>query len=252
MEGEELSESPHTPQPQAEPDEVQAEVKEGEEAYTYSAYAEEAAEEEKPRSYGDFIVEEFSAENNVPRVARATGIPAAVVTYLFSAIYLIVGVLCVSITNQVSHVLPYIVGAMMVIIGVWQFIQAIVRKEYRQVTTNQTATSLIITALGIMIFIEHLNPESDWAITFISIVWGILGLFEGAHAFNHAFKRIANSERCVFYLIKGIVEVVVAFMLLYQPEDHDIHRFHIIVFGINLIFDAITMLPPVKLFLTMK
>ena len=209
------------------------------------------AYEEKVNAYGDVIIEEFSAENNVPRVARMTGIPEGVVNYLFAAIYFIVGVLCVAITEQVASVLPYIVGGMMIVIGLIQFIIALIKREYRQIKTNKTATSLIILALGVMILVEHINA-SDWAITFISIVWGILGLFEGAHAFNHAFKRIAESERCVYYIIKGIIECVVAFMLLYQPSDHDIHHFHIIVFGINLIFDSITMIPKVKTFLSMK
>lgn len=210
------------------------------------------AYEERANGYGDIIIEEFSAENNVPRIARMTKIPEGVVNYIFAAIYFIVGVLCVAITEKVSFVLPYIVGGMMVVIGVGQFIIALIHREYREIKTNKTATSLIIAALGVMIFIEHLNPDSNWAITFISIIWGILGLFEGAHAFNHAFKRISESERCIYYLIKGIVECVVAFMLLYQPEDHDIHHFHIIVFGINLILDSITMLPRVKTILTMK
>ncbi|MDE6441502.1 MAG: DUF308 domain-containing protein [Clostridia bacterium] len=209
-------------------------------------------EDEKPESYGDAIIEGFSAHTNVHRMAKLTGLSQGVVTYIFAVIYFIVGVLCVTITDTITHTLPYIVGSMMIVIGIGQFIIALIRREYRQTKTNQTATSLIITALGVMIIIEHINPQSDWPITFISIIWGVLGLFEAAHAFNHALSRIANSERCVYYLIKGLIECIVAFMLLYQPDNHDIHRFHIIVFGANLIFDSITMLPPLKAFFTMK
>ena len=78
----------------------------------------------------------------------------------------------------------------------------------------------------------------------------MLGLFEGAHAFNHALSRIANGGRSIFFIIRGVIECLVAFMLLYQPSNHDIHIFHIIVFGFNMIFDAVTMLPPVKAFLS--
>lgn len=207
--------------------------------------------EEKANGYGDVIIEGLSAESNVPRVARMMRIPESVVNYVFAAIYFIVGVLCVAITEQVTSVLPYVVGGMMILVGLIQFIIAIVTHEYRQIRTNKTATSMIIVALGVMILIEQINA-SGWAINFISIIWGILGLFEGAHAFNHAFKRIAESERCVYYIVKGIIECVVAFMLLYQPSDHNIHHFHIVVFGINLIFDSITMIPRVKAFLAMK
>lgn len=232
----------------------QAVFKDNEEVYSYSSYADESAiaQEEKTQSYGDFIIEEFSAETNVPRVAKLTKLPMHVVTYAFAVIYLLVGVLCITWTSKVTEILPYIVGGMMTVIGIVRFIIALVHHEYRHLKTNQTATSLIMAALGVMILMQELDSTNDSAIMVISIVWGILGLFEGAHAFNHAFKRIANSERCIFYLIKGIVECVVAFMLLYQPSDHNIHHFHIIVFGINLIFDAITMIPQVKAFLAMK
>lgn len=227
---------------------------EGEEVVTYSGFAEESeeSEEERTHSYGDFIIEEFSATTNVPRIAKITKLPTDFVTYAFAAIYFVVGVLCISITEKITEALPYIVGGMMVIIGFVRFIVALYRKEYRHVKTNHTATSLIVTALGIMIIIQHFLPDNETAITFISIVWGILGLFEGAHAFNHAFKRIANSERCIYYLIKGLIEIVVAFMLLYDPGNHDTHHFHIIVFGAQLIFDAITMIPRIKAVLATK
>lgn len=228
---------------------------ENEEVYSYKGYNDEIAattEEVKTNSYGDFIVEEFSAETNVPRVAKLTKLPVTIVTYIFAAVYFAVGVVCVSATSSVTEILPYIVGAMMAVVGVVRFIIAMVHHEYRHLKTNQTATSLILTALGIMIIIQELDVNNDSAIMLISIVWGILGLFEGAHAFNHAFKRIANSERSVFFLLRGLVECAVAFMLLYQPTDHSAHHFHIIVFGINLILDGIMMIPQVKSFLTMK
>lgn len=229
--------------------------RDNEEEYAYTGYAldENAeAEEEKPTSYGDFIVEEFSAETNVPRIAQFTRLPVRIVTYLFAAVYFAVGILCVSATSTVTEVLPYIVGAMMIVVGIIRFIIALIHHEYRQLKTNQTATSLILAALGVLILIQQLDASNDSAIMLISIVWGILGLFEGAHAFNHAFKRIANSERCIYYIVKGFVECAVAFILLYQPDSHNAHHLHIIVFGVNLIFDAITMIPQVKALFAMK
>ena len=212
--------------------------------------ADEEESENEPHahisSYGDFIIEEFSAEHNMERVARFTKMSKNAASYLISAVYLVLGVLCVSITSIITEVLPYIVGSMMIAIGVVRFIIALVRREYRDLKTNQTATSFLVAALGIMIIVQELDSTNESAIMLISVVWGILGLFEGAHAFNHALHRIANSERCAYYIIKGLLECVVAFMLLYRPDSHDIHHFHIIVFGANLIMDAVTMIPPVK------
>lgn len=212
----------------------------------------ESHEEDHTEGIADAILEGFSAETNVSRLSKITKLPKHTVTYFIAAIYLVVGVLCVAITGKITEILPYIVGGMMVLIGFTRFIIAIVTHEYRHTKTNVTAMSLIVTALGIMIIIQQIQPENESAITFISIVWGILGLMEGAHALNHAFERIANSERCIYYLIRGIVELVVAFMLLYDPGNHETHHFHIIVFGLNLILDSVTMIPQVKAFLSTK
>lgn len=250
--GEEFSYSAVNPEEIAE--EKIAAFYETEDEFSYASYADEAGELAKNRtgSYSGSIIEEFSTESTVSRVTGLLKIPEHIATYIFSAIYLAVGILCVSVTKKIIDILPYIVGGMMILIGTVRFILALKNREYRHTKTNRTATSLILTALGIMIIIQHLQPENESAITFISISWGILGLFEGAHAFNHAFKRIANSERCVYYLIKGIIEVVVAFLLLYDPGNHETHMVHIFIFGLNLIFDSITMLPQVKGFLANK
>lgn len=211
-----------------------------------------ALEEERTESISGAILEGFSAETNVSRLTRLTKLPKHIVTYFTVVVYLAVGVLCIAITDEITEVLPYIVGGMMIIIGVTRFIVGLIKREYRHTKTNVTAMSLVIAALGVMIIIQQLDPENQAAIAFISIVWGILGLMEGAQALNHAFKRISNSERCIYFLLRGIVELVVAFMLLYDPSNKAAHHFHIIVFGFNLILDGITMIPKVKLFLSTK
>lgn len=197
----------------------------------------------------ELMVEALSAEHNAQRLSEAIRLPKRVAVYLVAAVYFVVGVLCVSITSYITVVLPYIVGAMLVLVGAVGFVFSLVHRDYKSVKTNKTATFLLALGLGILIIFEEFDPKSD-PIMLISIIWGVFGLFEGAHAFNHAITRIANSERCVYYIIKGIAECVVAFMMLYRPESHEAHFFHIVVFGISLIIDAVTMIPKIKQFLS--
>ena len=236
--------------------EIQSEIPsdnvETDDEYLEEAEDEEVGGEDRTESIADAILGGFSAETNVTRLSKITKLPAHISTYFIALIYFVVGVLCVSITGKITEILPYIVGGMMALIGFLRFLVALVTHEYRHTKTNVTAMSLIVMSLGIMILIQQIQPENESAITFISIVWGILGLMEGAHALNHAFERISNSERCIYFLIRGIVELVVAFMLLYDPGNHETHHFHIIVFGLNLILDSITMIPQVKVFLSTK
>ena len=57
-------------------------------------------------------------------------------------------------------------------------------------------------------------------------------------------------RRYFFYLVKGIIEIVVAFLLLYEP--HQYGELHIIVFGVSLIFDGVIALPAVHKFLARR
>lgn len=197
----------------------------------------------------ELMVEGLSAEHNVSRLALITKLPKNIATYIVAAIYFIVGVLCVSVTRHITVALPYIVGAIMMLVGISGFIISLVRRDYKNIKTNKIATYILTVLLGAMVILEEIDPQID-PIMLISIIWGVFGLFEGAHAFNHAITRITKSERCVYFLIKGIVECAVAFMMLYHPESHEAHFFHIVVFGISLIIDAVTMIPKIKEFLS--
>lgn len=190
---------------------------------------------------GASLVEEYSPQGAADNIGAAMNIPTKIVHYIMAAIYIVLGVLCICITKQMLSVLSYIVGSFMALIGLIQLISAIKKKEYVQTHSNKTAGSLILFALAIMILIDR-----EWASTFIPIVWGVIGLVEAAHAFNHAFSRIARGMRCSFYLVRGIIEVVLAFLLLYEPVHHI--TLHVIVFGVNLIVDGIALLPFVKNF----
>ena len=194
-------------------------------------------------SCGDFLIEEFSIDSHVRKLNRFLKIPEKIIHYLFSLVYLAVGVLCIVIPKGIEHTLPYIVGGALAVGSLLQFIYAIATREYRKTNSNKTASSVILMGLAVMIIIEH-----QWAHTFIPIVWGILGLCEGAHAFNQALIRISRGKRASYFIIKGIIELAVAFLLLYKPETYG--ELHIMVFGVSLIIDGITTLPFIKNFIS--
>ncbi len=238
-------------------------IEHGEEL-SYSSYAGGETKVEEPHTgagamYGDFIIEEFSTENAINKFVKYTHLSEKTVSYIISVLYIILGLtcaLCALIFDEIRHteikktIFPYVVGAKKIILGVMKFLKNISTKEYASTHTNVTATSVIYIIIGLMIVIEsalsltYAEGEGSWSIGFIGIVWGVYGLTEAAHAFNHAFSRIARSENFVYFLIKGIIQLVLAIMLLYDPNEHI--SMHIIVFGIQLIFSAVTMLPVVK------
>lgn len=222
-----------------------------EEEYSFSGFSpkteEAAVDETEPIGYGDYIIEEFSPESSAKKISLAIHISERKIKFVLSAIYLVIGVLCVSLTDYIYTAFPYIVGGMATLFGLGQFIIAVIQKEYVHTHSNKTASSLVMMALGVLIMVEH-----SAAFPIIAVAWGFLGLIEGAHAFNHAFSRIARSERSVYYIGKGVIEIILAFILLYEPSNPDHIPLHIIVFGVQMIFDAITTFPPLKEYLARK
>lgn len=197
---------------------------------------ENSASEGEVGSYVDYLVEQISAETNAKKVHSGLKIPETVSAYITAVIYLILGCVFIIFPTAIEEVLPYVAGGALLFASVVQFITAVISREYMRTNTNKTATSLIMIGLAIMIICR---PE--WGHTLVIMVWGIFGLFEGARAFNHALARISRGMRCSYYIIKGIVELTIAFLLLYDSDRYG--ELHIIIFGISLIIDGLTVLP---------
>lgn len=198
----------------------------------------ELAMEDAVRS-GDFLLEEFTPHVNARAVRKLAHIREDTVMYFLSAAYIVIGILCLAITDHMAYALPYIVGAMMAVVGILRFIFAVRNREYVHTESNKTASSIILMALSVIILIDR-----EWASVFIPTVWGILGLFESAHAFNHALSRIARGMNSAYYLVKGIIELALAFLLLYDPIHH--LNIHIIIFGVQIIFRGAMAIPALK------
>lgn len=196
-------------------------------------------------TFGDKVVDTVSLETNVEEVCKHTKLPEVAAKYIMGLVYIVLGAVCAAIPHAIESILPYIVGGILGVFSIVRFIFAMIDKEYEHTHSNKTASSIIMLGVSIMIIIEH-----EWAHSFIPTVWGVWGLFEGAHAFNHAFARIAKHRRYFFYLVKGVIEIVVAFLLLYDPNQYG--EFHIIVFGVSLIFDGVIALPAVHKFLARR
>lgn len=196
-------------------------------------------------TYGDVLIHQMSIESNVKKVHEGFKINENIAAYIMAVLYVLAGVACVIFPHEIEHILSYVVGGAMLLGSIVQFVVAIITKEYKKTNTNKTAWSVIVAGLSVMIL---LLPE--WGHNFVIIIWGVLGLFEGARAFNHALARISRGMRCSYYIIKGIVEVAIAFLLLYDSTKYG--ELHIIVFGVSLVLDGITVMPFWKKFLDKK
>ncbi len=233
------------PTEQCEAAEQVPEEGETEQEVAYSA-AQQAANEDGEvdlGTLGDRMIDTVSVETNVETVSRGFKMPESVAKYVMGIVYILLGAVCAAIPHRIESVLPYVVGGILGVFSIMRFIFAIMDKEYLRSDTNRTVSSLIMLGVCIMIIIEH-----EWAHTFIPMIWGVWGLIEGAHAFNHAIARIAKHRSFIYFVIKGIAEVVVAFLLLYEPHQYGV--VHIIVFGVSLILDGLVTLPFIHKFVT--
>jgi len=140
------------------------------------------------------------------------------------------GIMCIAYPDTMYGVLPYLMGAMMVISGLASMAVSVIRKEYRRTDTRLTASGIISAVIGAIIILQD---QASYGL--VGVFWGYSGLTRAAGELNKAISRIATKRgewaRLMFFAVFGIV---ISIMLLADPVQR-VHE-HMVFIGIELIF----------------
>lgn len=71
------------------------------------------------------------------------------------------------------------------------------------------------------------------SISFVGVMWGLLGLYKAGEEFDEIIHRIRGGHRFVFKLAFSIFELVLAVLLILHPFANIDH--HMILLGLELI-----------------
>ncbi|MCD8200507.1 MAG: hypothetical protein LUD47_00350 [Clostridia bacterium] len=271
-EEDDLSYTDYSPDSARNEDTVQ--FRDSEEELSYSAYSKgaesfpgyggifEEEEEEEGGGYAEEIVEEFTANTAIKRVVRFTHMSENRARYIVLWSYFAFGLILATLSlvldeiyemEIITKIFPFVAGSLLFIFGTVRFVRALIRKEYLETEKQSMATPIIFIILAVMILVDTSfavtgGEEGEelyiWANVFIGVVWGVYGLVEAARAFNHAISGASKHENVTYFVIRGLIELVFSILLIYDPMEHI--ALHLVIFGLEVMFSAITHMPFIR------
>jgi len=140
----------------------------------------------------------------------------------------VVGIVCIFFTDQIHSALPYILGSVMLALGVIDTGRGILTKEHLRRDTKLTANGIVFFLLGIVVLCNRGNADH-----LIGAIWGTLGLVKGSEELNRAIYRFAHKEHYLGKLLRAGIELLLGFLLLIDPVS-SIHH-HLFILGLELI-----------------
>lgn len=145
---------------------------------------------------------------------------------------LLFGICCIIFSNHILHLMPYLIGGIMIVIGAVRGVYSYITGEYKSLTTEDGASAIIMIVIGIGTIVKDTE-----ALTFIGITWGLLGLFKGAKALNKMIYDIVHKKRFIGSMIKTIIFIALSCALIFHHTEKI--QLHILILGVELIFYAI-------------
>lgn len=157
-----------------------------------------------------------------------------VVQITISAIIFVVGCLCIFITGSIMQYLPFILGPILIILGIFRFHQVFEDLKYTRDEAFVAGNGTLYIVLGILILVK--NSDSYYL---IGVAWGMLGLIRDARNLtNHIFRLAQREDRfrdVIWHLIYCVFGISISIILLTDPPEH-LH-FHIMILGLEM-FDS--------------
>lgn len=151
----------------------------------------------------------------------------------------LIGLLCLFWPEESADYLPYLLGGSMMLSGIGGIVvEASKELKGRGGTSDRTegdredrktaGTSIVMCVLGAVIL-----AHGSSSISFVGVMWGLLGLFKAAGEFDEIIHRIKGGHRFVFKLAISVFELVLSVLLILHPFANIDH--HMILLGLELI-----------------
>ena len=131
------------------------------------------------------------------------------ILFVFCMFSVIFGVLCVVFAEEFAVAVPYIIGALVVIDGIYTLIKYFLRKDIALPNNFALAQGLINIVLGILILLSTEFFATAFGI-FVAICLLVYGLFQ----LNMCVNFMKTSKLYIYDLIESILLIVFAILLL--------------------------------------
>ena len=166
-----------------------------------------------------------------PRRHHTTNLAAA---RILSILLCVQGLACILFTDRIYSFFPYILGGIMILIGLLALSRGVITEEYKRIETKLTSNGIVMLLFGVVILLRHRNAD-----TLIGSVWGVIGLFKGSEELNTAIYHWLAKEPFTGEAVHAVVELLLAIALLLDPIFAV--KNHLFILGLELIWHSINL-----------
>ena len=151
---------------------------------------------------------------------------------VFALVHALLGAACILFTEQIHDIFPFLLGFLMLGIGICDIYRGVVTKEYQTIETKLISWGIVNTILGVVILCHHQNSDQ-----IIGAIWGMVGVVKGSEKLNHTIHLYASHQPFFKELFHSILELALGILLLLDPIASFEH--HLVILGIELIIRSI-------------
>lgn len=141
---------------------------------------------------------------------------------------LTIGTLLIVFHEKISHILPYIIGGLTILISIGFLKDSFQSEELKKSETKKMATGLVMFIMAIIIIINKTD-----SINLIAVIWGMFGLIKGIDELSDAIYKHSQNKKYLIELIHAVIEISLAVLLIYNPFEKISE--HIIILGIEYV-----------------
>lgn len=149
----------------------------------------------------------------------------------------IIGALCVLCPKHITAVLPYLLGAAMMLAGL---VRCAVYAQSRTVAERNAADlsyGLVLLIMGAVFVVQGANALGPLGTT-----WAIIGIRKASKSLEHAIQQVCLKRGFLAPIAEFLVRLTLALVLLFDPSEK--FSTHILILGIELIVISIRLTGP--------
>ncbi len=157
------------------------------------------------------------------------------VEFILSFLLPLTGIACIIFSTQITTALPYILGSAMIIGGGIRVVSETVIIIRQAEHTFNLGANFMMVVMGILFVVR-----GSASLMLIGVIWGLIGIWHSAVSFQRMANQLHRRERFIGNLLLGLFRLVIALLLLLEPEHRSISH-HVILLGIDILADTARM-----------
>lgn len=148
-----------------------------------------------------------------------------------------IGALCIFCSEHITAVLPYLLGAAMILAGLIRSASYIQSRDTPDRNATELSYGLVMLIMGIVFVAKGSNALGPMGTT-----WAIIGIRKASKSLERAIEQTHLKHGFLLPFAEFLVRLTLALVLLFDPFEK--FSTHIIILGIELMVISVRLTGP--------